>query len=143
VNVVRDIIVTIAALVAVLGYFGIKPKQPLWGFTISYGKNAKLVVMLLLVAISLGMSGYSAYRAYHPKIVEKIVEKQVPTQCPAPMPQPTPQAIARHGTGNKQTTQQNGNNNQANPVTVNGSQTTNGAGSHIINGNNSNVSTPH
>lgn len=45
----------VAALVAVLDYFGIKPKEPVWGVAMPLNKNWKLGIMLGLVAMSLGM----------------------------------------------------------------------------------------
>jgi hypothetical protein len=89
-----DCIVTLAAVVAILDYFGVKPKRPSWGLVMPLGRNWKLGIMLILVAASLGMSGYGFYRSLHPKIVEKtvtvtvdkpvdrVVEKLVPQKCP-------------------------------------------------------------
>lgn len=80
----------LAALVAILDWFGIKPNAQFWGNIIPLRKSWKLILMLGLVAASLGMSGYTFYRALHPKVVEKIVEKPVeriveklvPADCP-------------------------------------------------------------
>ena len=48
------------------------------------GRRWKLAIMLLLVAASLCMSGYAAYHAYRPKVVERVVEntRLVPQDCP-------------------------------------------------------------
>lgn len=56
-------IVAVAALVAILDYFGIKPKQPLWGLTMPLSRNWKLGIMLGLLSASLGMSGLDLYRS--------------------------------------------------------------------------------
>jgi hypothetical protein len=85
-----DGLVALAALVAILDYFGLKPREPIWGLTMPLSKNWKLAIMLGLVAASLGMSSYGFYRSYQPKIVEKtvekpvekVVEKLVPQECP-------------------------------------------------------------
>lgn len=94
---VLDGIVGLAALVAILDYFGIKPKRPLWGIVMPLNKNWKLGMMLALVVASLAMSGYGFYRSLRPRIVtvekpvEKIVEKLVPQICPKlECPTPTP-----------------------------------------------------
>jgi hypothetical protein len=52
---VVDCIVGLAALVAILDYFGIKPKRSLWGVLVPLTKNWKLGIMLTLVLASLGM----------------------------------------------------------------------------------------
>src|SRR5208283_4620234 len=91
---ILDFIVTLAALVAILDYFGIKPKRPLWGLLMPLSKNWKLGIMLMLVVSSLAMSGYGFYRALRPKVVEKTVtvtvekpvEKFVKADCPKPDP---------------------------------------------------------
>jgi hypothetical protein len=90
-SLIVDVIVVAGSLVAVLDYFGIKPR-PVGGVTPS--RKWKLAIMLGLVALSLGLTGYSFYRSFRPKIVEKIVEKPVdrvveklvPAECPAPKP---------------------------------------------------------
>lgn len=91
-----DCVVALAALVAILDYFGIKPKRPLWGILMPLSRNWKLGIMLTLVAASLGMSGYGIYHSLRPKVVEKtvtvtvekpvdrIVEKIVQAECPKP-----------------------------------------------------------
>jgi hypothetical protein len=83
---ISDILLDVAALVAILAYFGIAPKKPLWGIAMPLSRNWKLVIMLVLVVLALGMSGYAAYRGYHPKSVEKtvIVEKSVSVATPCP-----------------------------------------------------------
>lgn len=91
---VIDVIVGLGSLVVILDYFGIKPKQPLWGLAVPLSRNWKLGIMLCLVATSLGMSGYAFYRSLRPKIVERIVEKSVdrivekvvPQECPTVEP---------------------------------------------------------
>jgi hypothetical protein len=72
-----DLIACLAGLVAILDYFGIKPKRKAEGGSMSLSRKWKLVIMLALVASSLGLSLYSFYRSRHPKIVEKIIEKPV------------------------------------------------------------------
>jgi len=87
---ILNILVGLAALVAILDYFGVKPKQRSDGGKMSIGRRWKLVLMLSLVAASLALSGYGFYRSIHPLIVEKIVEKpvdrivekSVPMLCP-------------------------------------------------------------
>lgn len=87
---VIDAIVALAALVSILDYFGLKPKQPLWGLAMPLSRNWKLGIMLGLVAASFGLSGYGFYRSLRPRIVERIVEKPVDrivektvqTECP-------------------------------------------------------------
>lgn len=58
-NQILTILFGLAAVVAILTYFGIRPKGSLRAVVLS--RNWKLAVMLLLVAASLGMSGYSLY----------------------------------------------------------------------------------
>lgn len=99
IQLVVDLIACLAGTAAVLDYFGIKPKQWAEGGKWSLSRKWKLAIMLTLVGTSLGMSGYSFYRARHPLIVEKIVEKPVdrvveklvPANCPkvAPVPETT------------------------------------------------------
>jgi len=111
-----DALVAVASLIAILDYFGVKANSELWGRVMPLSKKWKLVVMLVLVIASLGMSGYSLYRAAHPKIVEKVVEKitekPVPVPCPAP---PTESKRAKNGTPSQQ--QAGKDNAQAGPVT--------------------------
>jgi hypothetical protein len=97
---VLDCVLALAALVAILDYFGIKPKRPLWGILMPLTRNWKLAIMLILVAASLGMSAYGFYISFRPKVVEKtvtvtvekpvdrIVEKEVPAKCPNSCPSP-------------------------------------------------------
>jgi hypothetical protein len=95
-----DVLFALAALVAILDYFGIKPKQPIWGLAMPLSKNWKLLLMLGLVGLSLALSGYGYYRSSRPKIVEKIVdrpverivEKLVPQECPKPAECPKPKS---------------------------------------------------
>jgi hypothetical protein len=108
-----EFIFTLAALVAILDYFGIKPKNAQWGVRMPLTKNWKLVVMLTLVAISLGMNGYSTYRAFQPKIIEKPVDRVVVKTVQAGCPKPQATVTApRSLTQNKAMGQQ-----AANPVT--------------------------
>jgi hypothetical protein len=74
-NIFVDVFVLVAAIVAILDYFGVKPKQRSDGGKMSLSRGWKLVLMLMLVAISLGLSGYGFYRSLRPKIV--VVEKPV------------------------------------------------------------------
>jgi hypothetical protein len=73
IHVVIDAIVALAALVAILDYFGVKPKEPLGGIAMPLSRKWKLAIMLGLTAAALGMSGYGFYRALKPKI-EKVTE---------------------------------------------------------------------
>lgn len=86
-----DCIVTLAALVAILDYFGVKPKRPLCGLAMPLSRNWKLGVMLTLVAASLGMTGYGFYRSIRPKVIEKVVEKPVDRVIEKLVPQECPQ----------------------------------------------------
>jgi hypothetical protein len=97
-----DCLLAVAALVAVLDYFGIKPKKPVWGLAMPLSRNWKLVIMLVLVAASLGMSGYGIYRSLRPKIVGRIVEKDrpVPVAVPCP-PEPAKEIHKTTGVQNK------------------------------------------
>jgi len=88
IHVAMNVVLVLAALVAILDYFGLRPKESWWGLVMPLNKNWKLFFMLGLVAAALGMSGYDFYRTLRPKIVEKVVEKitekPVPTPCPEP-----------------------------------------------------------
>jgi formylglycine-generating enzyme required for sulfatase activity len=64
----------IGATIAILNYFGVKPKAGV----MPPSRQWKLFLMLGLVALSLGLSGYGFYRSLHPQIVEQIVEINVP-----------------------------------------------------------------
>lgn len=124
-----DCIVTLAALVSILDYFGITPKRPGWGIPMPLTTNWKLVVMLTLIVASLGMNGYSFYRALYPKIVQESVdrgavkEKAVQAECPKPQtsatsfqelpPKPKPVGPVASAQIN-----QKGNGNSANPGTI-------------------------
>jgi len=82
VNYVVDTLVGLASFVAVLDYFGIKPKKfSEWRF-MPLDRRWKLGMMLTLVAAALGMSGYNLYRSFQPKIVERIVEKTTSISVP-------------------------------------------------------------
>jgi hypothetical protein len=87
-----DLVVTVAALFQILDYWGIRPGDR--SAPLLLGRKWKLAIMLGLMAVSLGLSGYGFYRSLRPKIVEKtitvekIVEKVVPQNCPQP-PAPT------------------------------------------------------
>jgi hypothetical protein len=86
-----EVLFALAALVSILDFFGVGPKQPHWGLPVPLKPKWKLTLMLVLVAGSLGMSGYGFYRAYRPKIVEKIVEKPVEKVVEKDIPQLCPQ----------------------------------------------------
>jgi hypothetical protein len=73
----------IAAVVAILDYFGIKPNAGSFGHIVPLSKTWKLALMLGLVGVSLGLSIRSFYLARRqPKEITRIVEKEVPAQCP-------------------------------------------------------------
>jgi|SRR5208283_3414782 len=57
----------LAALVAILDYFKVKPTQPLWGIAMPLSRNLRLATMLGLVALSLALSGYGFYRSLRPE----------------------------------------------------------------------------
>lgn len=62
-----DVLVCIASLVSVLDYFGVKPKRHFDGeSSMPLGRKWKLGIMLILVALSLAMSGYDLY--HQPRI---------------------------------------------------------------------------
>jgi hypothetical protein len=86
-NLIVGVVTTLAALFYILDYFGVKPKQPLWGLPVPLSRNWKLGIMLFLVAVSLGMSAYGFYRSLRPKIVEKVVEKTVEKPVATPCPE--------------------------------------------------------
>jgi hypothetical protein len=67
----------LAALVAILDFFGFRPRKPMLASPMSPGRVWKFVVMLVVIASSLALSGIAFYRSLRPKIVEKIVEKPV------------------------------------------------------------------
>jgi hypothetical protein len=83
-----NLLIALAALIAILDWFGIKPSPQSWGVVMPPSRRWKLAIMLGLVAASLGLSGYAFYRTLRPKIVEKIVEKPVEKlvsqECPKP-----------------------------------------------------------
>jgi hypothetical protein len=72
-----DVFVLVASVLAILEYFGVKPRQRSEGAKMSPSRKWKLAIMLTLVAASLSLSGYSFYRSRHPIVIEKIVEKPV------------------------------------------------------------------
>ncbi|MFI5091926.1 MAG: hypothetical protein ACHQIK_00640 [Candidatus Acidiferrales bacterium] len=83
-----DALVGLAAVVAILNFFGIKPKQlPSWRI-MPLSQKWKLAIMLALVAAALGMSGYNFYRALRPKTVERTVEKVIEKPVSIPCPEP-------------------------------------------------------
>ena len=86
VQTIFNILFALAALVAILDYFGIKPTKQA-GRRMPLSRRWKLLVMLALTATSLVLSGYSFYRSLHPKIVEKVIEKPieriVQKECPS------------------------------------------------------------
>ena len=62
-----NILVGVAALLSILDYFGIKPHWASRKATIlPPDRSWKLIIMLILVAASLGMSGYDFYRFLRP-----------------------------------------------------------------------------
>jgi formylglycine-generating enzyme required for sulfatase activity len=73
-----DVLVGIAALVAILDYFGIKPKHPLWGFLMPLSRNWKLWLMLGLLATSLILSGFRLYFVAHHDITQRTSERAEP-----------------------------------------------------------------
>jgi hypothetical protein len=87
---ILNVLFALAAWVAILEYFGFKPKQRSGGGKMSLSRKWKLVLMLSLVGASLALSGYGFYRSFHPRIIEKtvekpvdrVVEKVVQAQCP-------------------------------------------------------------
>lgn len=98
-----DVLLAIAAIVAILDYFGIKPKGlPSWR-VMPLSRKWKLAMMLLLVAAALGMSGYSFYRAMRPKIIERVVEKPIPVPCPQLPSTKTPPIVSGKQSGKNDT----------------------------------------
>jgi hypothetical protein len=83
-SLVLDVVVFAAAIVAILDYFGIKPKAGIGGIAMPLSRRWKLAMMLGLMAVSLGLSGYGFYRSLHPQIIEKIVEKPIERIAPCP-----------------------------------------------------------
>ena len=61
VNLILNLLLALAAIVAILDYFNIKPKRELWGIARPLSRNWKLWLMLLLVIASIGMSVYAWY----------------------------------------------------------------------------------
>lgn len=80
----------LAALVAILDYFGIKPNQPHWSLSLPLSRNWKLIMMLGLVGVSLGFSVYGFVRSVRPKTVERVVEKPVEKMVEKLVPQECP-----------------------------------------------------
>jgi hypothetical protein len=70
-----NILIAAAAAVAILDYFGVKPKM-----VALKRQSLKLGIMLGLVAASLLMSSYSAYRYHHPRV--RVVKKYVAEPYP-------------------------------------------------------------
>jgi hypothetical protein len=89
-SLIVDIIVISGSLVAVLDYFGIKPRSNV-GVASMPSRKWRLVVMLALVALSLALTGYAFYRSFRPKIVERVVEKPVEKIVEKPISQVFPQ----------------------------------------------------
>ena len=81
-----NIIFALAAIVTILVFFGVTPATLNTGIIMPLSRKWKLALMLGLMVLSLGMSGYGYYRALRPKIIEKIIEKPVERiverQCP-------------------------------------------------------------
>jgi hypothetical protein len=98
---ILNVLFGLAALVAILDYFGIKPKQRADGVKMTLSRRWKLAIMLTLVAASLGLSGYSFYRSRHPKIIEKIIEKPVEKIVEKLVPQECPKCESAAITGKK------------------------------------------
>jgi hypothetical protein len=84
----QDTIIDIAALVAILDYFGLRPKSVSSWNIMPLSRRWKLILMLSLVAAALGMSGFNFYRSLHPKIIEKVVTKTIEKPVPIPCPEP-------------------------------------------------------
>lgn len=105
---ILNLLISLAALVAILDWFGIKPNPKSWGAVMPLGKSWKLAIMLGLVAASLALSGYAFYRALRPKVVEKIVEKPVeklvPQECPKAEDSTSSKRQATMGGGNTKLT---------------------------------------
>jgi hypothetical protein len=76
---VVEVFAVIASIVAILDYLGIKPGR---SWSLPLGRRVKLTAMLMLMALSLGLSGRSFYLARHPRIVGKIVDRPVSAPCP-------------------------------------------------------------
>jgi len=87
---ILNIVVGLAAIVAVLDYFGVKPRGVSARALMPLARRWKLGVMLALVVASLALSGYSFYRSLRPKTIEKIIEKPVERivtkECPKDSP---------------------------------------------------------
>jgi hypothetical protein len=98
-----EVVATLASIAVILDYCGVKPNRQSWGLITHLSRSWKLAVMLGLMLLSLGFSGYGFYRSLHPRIVEKVVEKPVDrvvekiVEAECPKPQPSPKH--RHGAG--------------------------------------------
>lgn len=88
-----DVVVALAAIAAILQFFGITPASLRGGIVMPISRRWKLGLMLATVALSLGLSGYGFYRSLRPKIVEKTVEKI--TEKPVPIPCPKAEEPAK------------------------------------------------
>lgn len=82
VGLLLNVLLAIAAAVAILDYFGVKPKSEARWSTMRLSNKWKLAIMLLLLVSALGTSGYSFYRSRHPKIIERVVENKVSVPVP-------------------------------------------------------------
>jgi hypothetical protein len=106
------VIGAIADLLAIFAWLGITPNSLVGVASMQWSKKWKLILMLSLLALSLGLSGYGFYLARHPiivekivekpvdRIVEKVVEKRVPIPCPKAK---QPASADEAGTNNQQT----------------------------------------
>ncbi len=57
-------ILGVAALVAILDYFGIRPGKPVWGIRMPLSSRWKIWIMLCLVITNLGISAHEIYAKY-------------------------------------------------------------------------------
>jgi hypothetical protein len=105
----------------------------------SYAATA--TALLIAWVVLFAYSTLSVVYTDHQKLIEASQKKCPTLLSPVPAPAPTP--VVQHRQKARPTTRQtiiqHGNNNQSNPVVVNGKQTTNGPGSSIINGSNNNL----
>jgi hypothetical protein len=76
-----------------------------------------------------------------PPAVKPVIQSSQPKPLPCTPKQTDAPRHHANDISTKQVIKQDGHNNQANPFVVNGNQTTNGAGSSIVNGSNDNLQT--
>jgi hypothetical protein len=122
--------------------------------------NRRSVLFLCLILASIGLSTFGWYKSHHQNTQEIAsltarnteLERSnqelaarlaaiTPCLQSAVSPKTVTSSGRQHQSGHHNI-QQSGTNDQANSVTVNGSQTTNGSGSPIINGNNNGAPPP-